>query len=613
MRTSIEIGSLVLVALLLSCFGAGRSEGEGIQGDRSPVDLVVGPHSREASWIVTVNQTSDSVSLVDIASGKVLDEELVGDYPTGIVLHPSLDRVYVTGSYSGTVHAFSVSDGRLEPAGVWKLGGQPTGLAITGDGERLMVALTDSDEVVELGSLNGEVLRRIPVGRWPRSLALSKDGQRMVVGTSGDRGISVVDLDAGKMVHLDRFVGLNIGHMQLSSDGEHVYFPWMVYRRNAINEGNIRLGWVMASRLGRIGFGDDARREAISLDPPRQAVADPHGICLTSDDSSVVISASGTHELLVFKLPGLPFQDRGSTDHLPSELMPSPRSERDISEDRFYRIEIGGRPMGIRMGQDNRTVFVANYLDNSVQIVDIQQRKLVRRIELGSNPEVTEVRRGEAIFYDAKRSLDQWYSCHSCHYLGGSNSVSIDTMNDGSAYTFKTVLPLYELDQSGPWTWHGWQGDYLDAMKHSLRTTMLGPIPSEEDARAVGAFLAGLKAPPRVPKVDSTLDRSPHDEAARRGEAIFNSSKGGCVECHSGSGMQDAMIHDLGLGASGDEYAGFNTPSLRGVSRKVLYLHDGRYDTLEEVLRGDHAPHRVRGDELSEEEFKDLLAYLRTL
>jgi cytochrome c peroxidase len=77
--------------------------------------------------------------------------------------------------------------------------------------------------------------------------------------------------------------------------------------------------------------------------------------------------------------------------------------------------------------------------------------------------------------------------------------------------------------------------------------------------------------------------------------------------------MQDAKIHDLGLGASGDEYAGFNTPSLRGVSRKVLFLHDGRYDTLEEVLRGDHAPHRVRGDELSEEEFEDLLAYLRTL
>ena len=106
MRTSIEIGSLVLVALLLSCFGAGRSEGAGIQGDRSPVDLVVGPNSHEGSWIVTVNQASDSVSLVDIASGKVLDEELVGDYPTGIVMHPSLDRVYVTASYSGTVHAF---------------------------------------------------------------------------------------------------------------------------------------------------------------------------------------------------------------------------------------------------------------------------------------------------------------------------------------------------------------------------------------------------------------------------------------------------------------------------------------------------------------------------
>lgn len=575
------------------------------QIDRSPVDLVIGPTAKNPQWIVTVNQTSNSVSLVDLNSDSVLHEFPVGEHPTGIALHPDGTQVFVTSSYAGTIHALKIQSGKLEHVATWDAPGQPTGIAITPDGVRLMVAMTDRDTVLEFDIAQGKLLRTIPVGRWPRSMAISKDGSRMVVGTSGDRGISIVDLIDGKTVHIDRFVGLNIGQLQLSSDGQHVYFPWMVYRRNAINEGNIRLGWVMASRLGRIGFSDDARREAISLDPPRQAVADPHGICLTSDDSHVIMSASGTHELLVLRLPDLPFEDRGSTDHIPRELLN--QSEGIASEaDRFYRIDIGGRPLGIRMDSDNRTVYVANYLDNSIQIVDIVDRKVKRRIALGADRQPSLIRRGEAIFYDAKRSLDQWYSCHSCHYLGGTNSVAIDTMNDGTPYTFKTVLPLYQCDDSGPWTWHGWQHDYNAAMKHSLQTTMLGPTPTDEDVEAIGAFLASLKPPPNY---RSNLQ----DDAATRGEKIFRSNKSGCSECHSNQTQGDKQIHDLGLGVGGDAYKGFNTPNLQGVFRKVLLMHDGRYDSLEELLKGVHAPENVRGEPLSDSEFADLIAYLRSL
>lgn len=77
----------------------------------------------------------------------------------------------------------------------------------------------------------------------------------------------------------------------------------------------------------------------------------------------MVISASGTHELLVFRSDGLPFLDRGSTDHIDRELL--------NDSERFYRIEVGGRPMGIKIATDNRTVWVANYLDNSCQAVDL--------------------------------------------------------------------------------------------------------------------------------------------------------------------------------------------------------------------------------------------------
>src|SRR5262249_38272017 len=62
-------------------------------------------------------------------------------------------------------------------------------------------------------------------------------------------------------------------------------------------------------------------------------------------------------------------------------------------------------------------------------------------------------------------------------------------------------------------------------------------------------------------------------------------------------------------GEAGDVYRGYNPPSLRGVHRRVLLLHDGRAKSLEQLLDGPHAPQRVtqRG-KLTDQERADLLA-----
>src|SRR5271154_6063502 len=57
-----------------------------VESDRSPVDLILAP---DGSWLATVNQTSGTVSLVDIASGKVLSETPCGSRPTALALSPN--------------------------------------------------------------------------------------------------------------------------------------------------------------------------------------------------------------------------------------------------------------------------------------------------------------------------------------------------------------------------------------------------------------------------------------------------------------------------------------------------------------------------------------------
>lgn len=569
-----------------------------IVGDRSPVDLVLGP---SGEWLATVNQTSDSVSLVRIADGQVLDERRTGRRPVAIVFDARASRLVVTCSHGDRLERFRVVGERLEDEGPIVLDGDPHGVALSSDGRRAYVALTTLDQVAEVDLETGEVRRRIAVGRWPRYLAVAPDERRLAVGTSGDRGVSIVDLEAGKLQFVDRFVGLNIGHLQLSRDGRYVYFPWMVYRRNSITPNNIRLGWVLASRTARLRLDGSSRREAVSLDPPGKAVADPHGLALSSDERRMVVSASGTHELLLLRATDLPYKEHGGTDHLEPELL--------ADRDRFDRIELGGRPMGVRLSADDRRAYVANFLDNSVQVVDLEARKVERTIALGGAAEPSLARRGEAIFYDARRSLDQWYSCHSCHYDGGTNSVVMDTENDGSSFTFKTVLPLFDVAETGPWTWHGWQSDLRASIKKSLQTTMLGPEPTDEDVEATLAYFKSLRRPP------TPQPRDPEGRAAvERGRRVFMSETAGCSACHAGPHYTDGQVHDVGLGARSDRHQGFNTPSLTGTGQKVIWLHDGRSSDLESLLTGPHDPAKVGGTRsLNPEELRDLIAFLRAL
>jgi DNA-binding beta-propeller fold protein YncE len=567
--------------------------------DRSPVDLVLAPGGE---WLVTINQTSDTASLVQIADGQVLDEVPVGDHPVGIALLPDGKTVLVSGHYSGDVSLLEVQNGKLVKTGAIDVGFQPHGIAVASDGRLAYVATTANAQVAILDLGEKTVTGRIDVGRWPRHLALSPDDKRLIVGTSGDRGITLVDCSERKAIHKEHFVGLNIGHFAVTNEGRHAYFPWMVYRNNAITPGNIRLGWVLASRIARVRLDEASRREAMSLDPQGQAIADVHGMALTSDDARLVVSASGTHELLVYQTEGLPLKDYGGSDHVDPALLKD--------KDRFDRIQIGGRPMGLRIAKDDRTAFVADYLDNAVKVVDIAEKKLVRSIPLGGPEQPSLVRQGEAIFLDGRRSLDQWYSCHTCHYEGGTSSVTTDTTNDGSTFTFKTVLSLYNLPETGPWTWHGWQTDLRAGMRKSLTETMLGPQPTEDDVDAMLAYFQSLQAPPNpFRQKDGSLT-----PAAERGKLIFESDRAGCATCHHGPHFTDGEIHDVGLGSKNDRYKGFNTPTLRNVYQRVKLLHDGRAESLEDLLTGPHAPEKVAGTGgLSKEEVQDLIEYVKSL
>lgn len=113
---------------------------------------------------------------------------------------------------------------------------------------------------------------------------------------------------------------------------------------------------------------------------------------------------------------------------------------------------------------------------------------------------------------------------------------------------------------------------------------------------------------------DGTLvDNAP--EAAKRGEELFNRpfdafAGRSCASCHiPDSAFTDNLVHNIGTGL--DHVEGFfATPTLLNVAYTAPYLHDGRLETLEEVVVWFNEQFDL---ELADDEVADLTAYVETV
>ena len=410
----------------------------------------------------------------------------------------------------------------------------------------------------------------------------------------------MIDARTRKILHTVRLRGHNVRHVAISPDGQWAYTPHISERLRPTTRESITEGWIVGNRLSRAPLNEDGPREALALDPRGEAVGDVDGVALSPDGNTLVVTAGGTHELLVYHLP-LPFVAYGGPgDHIEPELLGHP--------ERFRRVPLGGRPLGVQFAPDGKTVVVANYLSNALQIVDAQSGKLLRTISVGGAATPTLARQGEALFMDATRSFNQWYSCNTCHVEGHTNGSSFDTSNDGSYGTPKKVLSLRGVAHTAPYTWHGWQPSLRQIAHDSMVKSMQGPEPTGADLDAMTAYL-------------QTLDFKPNPNAhptgalatqVARGKTVFEAK--GCNTCHAAPDYTTPAAYDVGLEEPLDPYKGFNPPSLRGVYNRAPYLHTGDARSLERLLTVFHKPSKLTGKpDLAPDELADLVAFLKTL
>lgn len=572
-------------SLLLLLPAAGPQE----TPDRSPAHLALTP---DGLWAVTVNSTSNTASLVDLAAGRVTAEAPVGLRPLGVALTRDGRRAVVSNWLSDSVTILDVAPPSLKVATTIEIGDEPRGVAI--HDARAFVALGGEAAVAVLDLAAGKVGARIEVGQEPWGLALAPDGRRLVVGNALSQDLVVIDTESLRPLWTTPMRGPNLRHVAVSPDGEWAYLCSVSEKGQTTTRRNIERGGVVASHFSRVPLHAEGARQPMALDTDAVAVGDPDGVAVSPDGLRIAITAGGTREVMLMRLP-LPFLESGE---------PGPFIDPALKADktRYRRVLLRGRPLGAAFTPDGKSVVISNWLRNELQVVDFETEE-IRAIPLGGPKEPSPARRGAAIFYDAKRTYHEWFSCHTCHVDGHTNGSSYDTFNDGKAGNLKKTLSLRGVTKTAPYTWHGWQRDLKQSVHGSFLRTMVAGEQTDPDLDAVLAFLATVDFAPGPQK---------KSEAATRGEALFLAKN--CHACHVPPLFTDKEIYRVGLELPGDAYKGFNPPSLIGVHKRGPLLHDGRAKTIEEVLTRWHRPSKLSDKpDCTPEELADLVAYLREL
>ncbi|WP_193787275.1 cytochrome-c peroxidase [Lacinutrix himadriensis] len=266
-----------------------------------------------------------------------------------------------------------------------------------------------------------------------------------------------------------------------------------------------------------------------------------------------------------------------------------------------------------------------------LQIPQVFEDRIIPPVIPINNPQTEEgIALGKKLFFDPILSADNTQACASCHNPGNAftdpDRFSVGV--DGSIGT-RNSMPLFNL------AWNYDEKFFWDGRVFSLEHQALEPVTNPIEMNATWeTVISKLEQHPEYPQLfeeafgaspitkelttkalaqfertlissDSKFDKHLLGEATltpqeTNGLNVFmDETKGDCFHCHGNpnnplwtdnifhnNGL-DATFTDLGLGeVSGDpaDNGKFKSPSLRNLLFTAPYMHDGRFNTLEEVI-----------------------------
>ena len=183
-----QVGLQADGSFLLSSGWRIKAAGTQIPVDTFPMAAVATP-DKKFLLVLNGGYNPPSISVIDIASGKVTGRAAVPDGWLGLTITKAGDKVYVGGGAQAAIYEFSLANGVLTPSRMFPIVAAKDRKAedfigdiqFSPDGHLLYAANLYRNLVVVVNPQSGLVVSRIPTGRRPYRILFHPSGKSFYV------------------------------------------------------------------------------------------------------------------------------------------------------------------------------------------------------------------------------------------------------------------------------------------------------------------------------------------------------------------------------------------------------------------------------------------------
>jgi YVTN family beta-propeller protein len=321
--------------------------------------LVASSALAETVRIVQTNSRDETIHLIDPVEQTVV--ATISGVPVnhGVVSSPDGSRLYFSSEATQTLDVFDART--LASVAQIPLSGRPNNISIAKDGRLVYVGIMEGDggiDVVDTEALAR--VRHIATGARVHNTYVTPDGNYVVAGMfGGENNLAVIDAKTEQLAW---------ALYPPRNDDELEGIRPIAFEKGA--DGSVRRMFVQLSEYHGFTVVDfAAHREVARIDlpqvPPEQQDKPPfngapaHGIGVAPDGRTLWVCSRLNGRVYAYALPDLAY---------------------------LGAVKVGSHPDWVTFSPDSRFAYVANANTNDVSVVDVTERREVRRIPVGKAP-----------------------------------------------------------------------------------------------------------------------------------------------------------------------------------------------------------------------------------
>ena len=259
------------------------------------------------------------------------------------------------------------------------VGHNPRGIAVSPDGKYVYVANYGDDTISVINTVLNTVISNIPVGDGPFGVAINSTGTFVYVTNSNDDSLSIIETGSGLEIQKLDLASESLGLSERPIGVDISSNDVLIYVANN-RSNNIA---IISKEYDSFGEIEHVFRNMLeNSEGEDQAYNSPWGIGVSANAQYVFVSNASGHDITII----------GSS----------------LEE---TTVSVGNIPMGISVNpQGGSTIYVANYLDGTVSIVNPVMKVVSGLVSVGAGPvDLSFTPNGQYLY--VLNSLDQTISC----------------------------------------------------------------------------------------------------------------------------------------------------------------------------------------------------------